>query len=207
MALESNVTVLPAAGSQLNISGGVSGAGSLTVNAPGTVVLAAHNSYTGGTTVTAGTLVVNNASAIAAYTSLTVSPGGTFIYDPSVAASSADAVAATTPAIVSSADTFKATSAATSGNTSVTPAATVATPPVALPRLASASRSANEQPERSPPLPVLWAHLPRSGSSGRPLRRGCFKIYCPHPLVDPSPTGRGELCGSGLAGAGCKRFG
>ena len=60
VALDSNVTVVPAAGSQLNISGGVSGAGSLTVNTPGTVVLSGPSSYTGGTSVSAGTLVVTN---------------------------------------------------------------------------------------------------------------------------------------------------
>ena len=198
VALESNVTVLPAAGSQLNISGGVSGAGSLTVDAPGTVVLSGANSYTGGTTVTAGTLVVNNASAIAAYTSLTVSPGGTFIYDPSVAASSADAVAATTPAIVSSADTFKATSAATSGNTSVTPAATVATPPVALPRLASPpARQTNNLSE-----------VAAAGALGTPaaervvgssITKGLFQNLLPSP---PTPLPQGEGSYADLAWLG-----
>ena len=72
VALASNVTVLPAAGSQLTISGGISGAGALAVNDQGTVVLSGANSYSGGTTVTAGKLVLANSSAIADGTSLTV---------------------------------------------------------------------------------------------------------------------------------------
>jgi autotransporter-associated beta strand protein len=106
VALQSNVNVLPAAGSQLTISGGIGGAGqSLSVNGQGTVVLSGANSYTGGTTVSAGTLVLANSSAIPANTSLTVGAGGILIFDPSVAAPPPVAAPATTPAIASSTNT------------------------------------------------------------------------------------------------------
>ena len=91
LVLGSNVTVLPAASSKLIISGGVSGAGkSLTVDGPGTVVLRGANSYTGGTTVSVGTLFLADSSAIAANTSLTVGAGGTVVFDSSAAGSTAD---------------------------------------------------------------------------------------------------------------------
>ena len=103
--------MLPAAGSQLTISGGISGTGqSLSVNGQGTVDLSGANSYTGGTTVSAGTLAVTNPSAIAANTSLTVGAGGVFVFDPSAAATPSPVAAATTPAIVSSMFTSNDTS-------------------------------------------------------------------------------------------------
>ena len=81
VALLSNVSVLPAAGSQLTISGGISGAGqSLTVDGGGTVVLSGANSYTGRTMVSAGTLILSNSSAIAAGASLTVGAGAGILF-------------------------------------------------------------------------------------------------------------------------------
>ena len=82
VALDSNVALLPAAGSQLTISGAISGPGALSVDDRGTVVLTGTNTYTGGTTVVVGTLIVPNPSSIAANTSLTIGAGGTFIFDP-----------------------------------------------------------------------------------------------------------------------------
>ena len=96
--LQSNTSVLPAAGSQLIISGDISGMGSLTVDAPGTVVLAGTNSYSGGTNVLEGTLAVNTSTAISSGTSLVIGAGGTMIFDPTLSANPAQAVAATTPA-------------------------------------------------------------------------------------------------------------
>jgi hypothetical protein len=93
LALTSNVTVVAAAGSQLTISGGISGTGQLSVNGPGTVVLnpgAPGNSYSGGTKVTAGTLVVDNASAIAGGTSLTVGAGAAALFSPAIGAGSTE---------------------------------------------------------------------------------------------------------------------
>ena len=62
--LDSNLTVLPAAGSQLTISGGITCAAVLTVDDRGKVILSGTNGYTGGTAVSAGTLIVSSALAI-----------------------------------------------------------------------------------------------------------------------------------------------
>ena len=124
LTLDSGLTLLPAAGSQLTISGGITGAGGLTVGAPGTVVLSGVNGYTGGTTVALGTLVVSKASAIPASTSLTVGAGGVFIFDPSFVVSSAAVAAATTPAFASPVE-MATTSNFLSSVSSAAPAATV----------------------------------------------------------------------------------
>ena len=60
-----------------------SGGGSLIITGSGSVTLSGTNIYTGGTTVSSGTLLVNAASALPGGTSLTVGAGGTFIFDPS----------------------------------------------------------------------------------------------------------------------------
>jgi len=128
VALQSNLVVLPAAGSQLTISGGISGAGqSLSIDGQGTVILSGADSYTGGTTVSAGTLTVTSPSAIAASTRLTVGAGGTFVFDPSVAAPSS-AVVAATPAIANSTDTTKASANATAVSTASVPTSTSSSP-------------------------------------------------------------------------------
>ena len=88
---------------------------SLTMNGVGgTLILSGKDSYTGGTNVDAGTLVVTSPSAIADGTSLTIGAGGTFIFDPS----SSDSTA------VSDA-TFAATSSDTSALTAAPLAANV----------------------------------------------------------------------------------
>jgi autotransporter-associated beta strand protein len=51
-------------GSALNITGNVSGAGSLTVAGDGTVDLSGTNTYVGGTTVSSGTLVVGSNTSL-----------------------------------------------------------------------------------------------------------------------------------------------
>ena len=66
----------------------------------GTLILAGSDSYTGGTTVSAGQLVVTSNLAIADRTSLTVAAGGTFVFDPSLVGTpvSGGQVPATSPA-------------------------------------------------------------------------------------------------------------
>ena len=118
LALGSNVTVLPAAGSQLTISGGITGTGGLTVNAPGKVILSGADSYTGGTTVSAGTLIVANASAVPDGSSLTVGLGGTFVFDPSQTASNVSPAGLAVPAP----GTAAASEISTSLNTATAPA-------------------------------------------------------------------------------------
>ena len=52
----------------------------------GQLILSGTDTYSGGTTVNAGTLCVTDAGAIANGTNLTIGPGGTFIYNPAAAA-------------------------------------------------------------------------------------------------------------------------
>jgi autotransporter-associated beta strand protein len=83
VAMTSNLVVTPAAGSQLTLSGGISGTGqSLLVNAPGTLVLEGTNSLTGGTTVSAGTLVAASPAALASGTSLSIGAGAASLFGP-----------------------------------------------------------------------------------------------------------------------------
>ncbi len=120
VALLSNVVLAPAAGSQLNVSGNISGAGqSLSVDGSGTVVLSGANSYSGGTTVSTGTLVETSAASIPANTGLTIGAGGVFIFDPT---SGASPVAAASAAAVSSAAATSPVETAVSVAASASPA-------------------------------------------------------------------------------------
>src|SRR5262249_2127786 len=61
--LQSASTINSATGS-LTLSGAISGSNSLTKKGTGTLTLSASNSYTGGTTIAAGTLVVTQDAAL-----------------------------------------------------------------------------------------------------------------------------------------------
>jgi len=90
-----------------------SGAGGLIVTGSGTVTLSGPNTYTGGTTVSAGTLLINAASPIPGGTSLTVDAGGTFIFDPSsTTASSVTSATTAAPAAANVVSSSTALSAA-----------------------------------------------------------------------------------------------
>ena len=65
------------------------GGGRLSLDGPGTLILGGSDSYTGGTSVTAGTLIATSSSSLAGWTNLTVAAGGTFLFDPSVTAAPA----------------------------------------------------------------------------------------------------------------------
>ena len=67
------------AGDTLTISGAVSGTGGVTKNGTGALILSASNSYTGSTTVNAGTLQAAAANALGSTTSVLVGNGGSFL--------------------------------------------------------------------------------------------------------------------------------
>jgi autotransporter-associated beta strand protein len=91
LLLAGNLLLEPAAGSMLDISGAISGAGSsLTQDSGGKAVLSGTNSYTGGTVVEAGTLVLSNSSAIAAGTSLTIGANAPLLFAAVSASDPAD---------------------------------------------------------------------------------------------------------------------
>jgi autotransporter-associated beta strand protein len=173
LALDSNLTVSPAAGSQLTISGGIDGAGqSLLVNDWGTVVLSGAANYTGGTTVSAGTLIVSNSSAIAAGTSLTVGADAASLFNssPSTASDDATTSSAEMPAVASSGTSLAMSDAAlvaTSSNTSATTAAPVATIP-ALPLGPQTSEPTKSVPAIALRAPVadriVWSSIAKSAA-------------------------------------------
>jgi len=66
-------------------SGNVPGPLSLFKTGPAALVLSGSNTYSGGTEVHEGALIVTNGSAFPAGTALTVDAGGTFDFDPSAA--------------------------------------------------------------------------------------------------------------------------
>jgi autotransporter-associated beta strand protein/probable HAF family extracellular repeat protein len=98
--LGSNLSVSATTGSVLTIAGGISeSGGSYSVNliGGGELILSGSNDYTGGTTVSAGTLCVTDTVALPSGTSLTVGAGGAALFEPAAAA---DAVTATLPLAV-----------------------------------------------------------------------------------------------------------
>ena len=68
---------------RLTISGQIVGSGPLLKDGGGTLILSGSDTYSGGTTIDAGTLYVTSSAALPGETSLTVGPGGTFVFDPS----------------------------------------------------------------------------------------------------------------------------
>jgi len=160
VVLDSNVTVLPAAGSQLTISGGISGTGALTIDDQGTVVLSGVNCYGGGTSVFAGTLVSTNPSAIPANTCLTIGAGGTLIFDSSyIATPNATPAASNATSVAASSDASVATAAPVT--TSLVSSSLVRLPPRAV-VLASGSVATTHRDSRVQssatvdPPPAAW---------------------------------------------------
>ncbi len=91
VALADSLNVSVSADSTFMLLGGISENSpgmSLTLDGGGLLILSGTDTYTGGTTVDAGTLILASNTAIADGTSLTVGAGGTLIFDPSVVATS-----------------------------------------------------------------------------------------------------------------------
>ena len=96
LTLSGTVTVLPAAGSQLTVAGGISGPGGLAVDDAGSVVLAGSNNYGGGTNIAMGTLVVGDPGSLLDGSNLTV---GTFAGTAFGSAITAGALPASVPSM------------------------------------------------------------------------------------------------------------
>ena len=86
-------------GGNSSLTAHVAGLGGLVKTGAGNVILSGTNTFSGGTQVQAGSLVVNSAAALPDGTSLTIGAGGVFAFDPSQAGAGASAVelAATAP--------------------------------------------------------------------------------------------------------------
>src|SRR5208282_3633300 len=74
LVLASSSDFAPASGTQLILSGAISGPGGLSLSNAGTLILSGSNTYSGGTMVSGGTLVVQGANASSSFTA---SDGGT----------------------------------------------------------------------------------------------------------------------------------
>ena len=83
------------------LAGALNGAGGLTIQGAGTLILSGTNSYGGGTNVEDGKLYLTNSDAIPYGTDLTVGADGTFILDPAAGGASSDAISllAASPAL------------------------------------------------------------------------------------------------------------
>ncbi|MGO9113898.1 MAG: fibronectin type III domain-containing protein [Thermoguttaceae bacterium] len=176
VSLDSSVTVLPASGSQLTISGGITGAGALTVDNQGTVVLSGANDYIGGTTVSTGTLILANSTAIAANTSLTVGAGASMMFASSADATPSSVATTATPVIAGPPDTTVAsngTSTTTSSAARATDAAGVTSSEAAsslvlsaLPAVAAVRNRPVGSSSQSPIVPLLVLQPSQSGPAG-----------------------------------------
>lgn len=85
LVLAESLSIVPSAGTTLDISGNISQSAAgkaLSLDGVGTLILSGSNSYGGGTAVDAGTLIVKTSSALPDGKSLTVAAGGTFVFNP-----------------------------------------------------------------------------------------------------------------------------
>jgi autotransporter-associated beta strand protein len=81
-------------------SSSITGGYSLTINgAGGTLILSGTDTYSGGTTVNAGTLIVTSNTALPNGSSLTVGAGGAVIFDPSQVTAAPTTVSTASPEV------------------------------------------------------------------------------------------------------------
>ena len=165
LALVGSVSISAVSTSSLSISSAISGAGALIVDNQGTVVLSGPNTYTGGTIVSEGTLVLANSSAIAPNMSLTIGADAAGIFGSSVIMTSDATIAMSS-----------ASSVATASNTSVATASPLAATAAALPSVALRAPTAgvvvNPGPAvRKVPSPIgpPVALPPRRSAASTPL--------------------------------------
>ena len=87
--LGGNLAVNTTGGASLELSGDIQEAAtsSLTLSGNGQLILSGSNSYTGGTTVNGGTLLIVDSDALPAGQSLSIGSGGTLIFDAGLAPS------------------------------------------------------------------------------------------------------------------------
>jgi autotransporter-associated beta strand protein len=150
LTLQSNLSVTVLAGDSLTIGGGLSGSGeSLAMNGPGKLVLQGSNSFSGGTTVLSGTLVVASPNALRDGSSLIVgASAGSFL----AVIAAATAISPTTNAVASVA------ASATGGQSA---AAGGGRPPLSSPASFAASPVSAAADGRSGTAPIS----PDSGTS------------------------------------------
>ena len=120
VVLGDNLNVTAAGGTSLTISGAISQSGgshALTLSGSGSVTLSGTDTYTGGTTVSGGTLILTNSSAIAANTGLTVGANGTVIFEVSSGATTNDTTTVSNAvSAATSSDTIAATAVPSSAS-------------------------------------------------------------------------------------------
>jgi autotransporter-associated beta strand protein len=166
--LNSNLSIAPASGTNVTLSGAIAGAGeSLTVNGQGTVLLSGPNSYSGGTVVLSGKLVVTNPSSLLDGSSLTVgnwmAPAGVV---PAPIAKAATAVVSASPAASAASSPASMTTPqwprATSASGSVGPS--MAASRLAIGRRAAdsvmAGRTSAANSQRGAAITSSWPHIP-----------------------------------------------
>ena len=83
LTLGTGTATVHVADNTADIASSIAGAARLLKDGAGTLVLSGSNTYSGGTTVTAGTLIATNSHSLPDGMSLTVVAGGTLIFDPS----------------------------------------------------------------------------------------------------------------------------
>jgi fibronectin-binding autotransporter adhesin len=126
VTLTSSVAVVPGTGTGLTISGNLSGAGGVQLSGAGNLTLSGANTFTGGTTVSAGVLKAGSTTAFGtAGSAVAVSGGGAIDingmllpYQPTISGSGVDA---NTGAVFTTVDAFNSGFAALtlSGNASI----------------------------------------------------------------------------------------
>ncbi len=126
VTLASSVSVIPASGTGLTISGNLSGTGGVQMSGTGNLTLGGANTFTGGTSVSAGVLKAGSATAFGtAGSAVTVGTGGAINvngmllpYQPAISGTGVDA---TTGAVFTTVDAFNSGFAALtlSGNASI----------------------------------------------------------------------------------------